>query len=108
MQTYFVGERNLPPIDKNTATPMQAMVFMSSPIVNKRVSSEGTTRVANLLKSGKSDDEVVDELFLASLVRHPSNEEREVAKRLMSEDRQSGTETVEWALLNSAEFLLNH
>jgi len=81
---------------------------MSSPIVNKRVSSEGTTRVANLLKSGKSDDEIVDELFLASLVRHPSTEEKEVAKRMMAEDRKSGTETVQWALLNSAEFLLNH
>src|ERR1051325_9157304 len=108
MQTYFVGERNLPPVDKNTATPMQAMVLMSSPVVNKRVSSEGTTRVANLLKSGKSDDEVIDELFLASLVRRPSTEEKEVAKRLMAEDRKSGTETIQWALLNSAEFLLNH
>jgi hypothetical protein len=31
-----------------------------------------------------------------------------VAKRLMAEDRKTGTETVQWALLNSAEFLLNH
>jgi hypothetical protein len=108
MQTYFVGERNLPPVDKNTATPMQAMVLMSSPIVNKRVSAEGTTRVANLLKSGKSDDEVIDELFLSSLVRHPSAEETQVAKRLMAENRKDGTETIEWGLLNCAEFLLNH
>jgi hypothetical protein len=108
MQAYFIQERNLPPMDKNTATPMQAMVLMSSPLVNKRVSGEGTTRVANLLKSGKSENEVIEDLFLSSLVRRPTAEEMEVAKRLMAEDKKEGTETIQWALLNTAEFLLNH
>jgi len=95
-------------MDKNIATPMQAMVLMSSPLVNKRVSAEGTTRVANLLKSGKSENEIIEELFLSSLIRRPTAEEMEVAKRLIAEDKKEGTETVQWALLNSAEFLLNH
>ena len=45
------------------------MMMMSSGVVTKRVGSEGSTRVANLLKSGKSDDEIIEELFLASLSR---------------------------------------
>ena len=108
MQAYFAQERNLPPDDKNTATPVQAMVMMSSPLVNKRVSAEGTTRVANLLKSGKSDDEMIEELFLSSLSRRPIAEEMEVAKRLIAKDRKGGAEIVQWSLLQSAEFLLNH
>jgi Protein of unknown function (DUF1549)/Protein of unknown function (DUF1553) len=108
MQAYFTQERNLPPVEKNIATPVQAMVMMSSPLVNKRVTAGGTTRVANLLKSGKSDDEMIAELFLASLSRRPTAEEVEVAKRLTAKDRKSGAEIIQWSLLNSAEFLLNH
>jgi len=108
MQAYFTQQRNLPPADKNVATPVQAMVLMSSPVVAKRVSPEGTTRVANLLKSGKSDEEIIDELFLSSLTRRPTTEEVEVAKRLLADDRKGGAKSIEWSLLNTAEFLLNH
>jgi Protein of unknown function (DUF1549)/Protein of unknown function (DUF1553) len=108
MQAYFVQERNLPPPEKNVATPVQAMVLMSSPLVAKRVAPEGTSRVANLVKSGKSDDEIVEELFLATLSRRPTADEVEVAKRLIAEDRKGGAESVQWALLNAAESLLNH
>ena len=108
MQAYYQAERAMPPVDKNIASPVQAMMMMSSPIVTKRVSADERTRVANLLKSGKSDEEMIEELFLASVSRRPTTEEVEVAKRLIAEDRKGGTETIQWSLLNSAEFLVNH
>jgi hypothetical protein len=76
--------------------------------VTKRVSAEGTTRVANLLKSGKTDDQVIEELFLAALSRRPKTQEVEVAKRVIAKDRKTGFEDIQWALLNSTEFLVNH
>jgi hypothetical protein len=90
------------------ASPVQAMMMMSSPVVTKRVGAQGKTRVANLLKSGKSDDQIIEELYLSSLSRFPAAAEVEVAKRLIAEGRQTGVETIQWALLNSPEFLLNH
>ena len=109
MQAYYQSERALPPVDKSMASPVQAMMMMSSPVVTKRVGSEGTTRVANLLKSGKSDDGIIEELFLSSLSRFPAAGEVEVGKRLIAEKgRQRGVETIQWVLLNSPEFLLNH
>jgi hypothetical protein len=109
MQAYYQSERALPPVDKSMASPVQAMMMMSSPVVTKRIGSEGKTRVANLLKSGKSDDQIIEELFLASLSRFPVAGEMQVAKRLITEQgRPSGVETIEWSLLNSPEFLLNH
>ena len=98
----------MPPVDKNIASPVQAMMMMTSPIVTSRISANGNTRVATLLKSGKSDDEIIEELFLASLSRRPTREEVEVAKRVIEKDRKTGPENIEWALLNSAEFLVNH
>jgi len=108
MQTYYQGERAMPPVDKNVASPVQAMMMMTSPVVTKRVTAEGSTRVAKLLKSGKSDDEALEELFLAALTRRPSADEVEVAKRVLAKDRKAGLENIEWALLNSTEFLVNH
>jgi hypothetical protein len=98
----------MPPVDKNVASPVQAMMMMTSPVVTKRVSAEGSTRVANLLKAGKSDDEIIEELFLASLTRRPTADEVEVAKRVIAKNRKTGPENLQWALLNSTEFLVNH
>jgi hypothetical protein len=108
MQAYYQSERALPPADKSMASPVQAMMMMGSPVVTNRISG-GKTRVAKLLKSDKNDDAIIEELFLASLSRYPTTGETEVARRLISEKgRDKGVETVQWVLLNSPEFLLNH
>ena len=108
MQAYYQAERAMPPVDKNVSSPVQAMMMMTSPVVTKRVAGEGSTRVANLLKAGKSDEEIIEDLFLASLSRRPTADEIEVAKRVIAKDKKSGVENIQWALLNSTEFLVNH
>jgi Protein of unknown function (DUF1553) len=108
MQTYYQSERAMPPVDKNVASPVQAMMMMTSPVVIKRISGDGNTRVAKLLNSGKSDDAIIEELFLSSVSRRPSTEEVEVAKRVIAQNRKTGLGDLEWALLNTTEFLVNH
>jgi len=108
MQAFYQSDRRLPPANVNVSSPVQAMMMMKSPIVTDRVKSEGTTRVANLFKAGKSDDEIIEELFLSSLSRWPTASEVEVAKRLLVPDRKTGAEDIQWALLNSVEFVVNH
>ncbi len=108
MQAYYQVERAAAPADKNITSPTQAMMMMSSPLVTQRVSAEGGTRVATLLNSGKSDDEMIADLFLSSLTRYPTDVETEVAKRVIAEDRKIGLEDIQWSLLNSPEFLVNH
>jgi hypothetical protein len=98
----------MPPVDKNVASPVQAMMMMTSPVVTKRVTGEGNTRVAQLLKSGKSDEAILEELFLAALSRRPTADEVEVGKRVIAKDKKTGVENIQWALLNSTEFLVNH
>ena len=109
MQAYYQAERALPPADKSLASPVQAMMMMSSPIVTTRILPEGNTRVAKLLKSGKSDDEVLEELVLSTLSRFPTAGELELEKRLIAEKgRDKAFENTMWVLMNNAEFLLNH
>src|SRR5437867_9393814 len=89
MQTYYQGERAMPPVDKNVASPVQAMMMMTSPVVTKRVAADGNTRVAQLLKSNKSDEAILEELFLAALSRRPTADELEVGKRVLAKDKKA-------------------
>src|SRR5207253_8711884 len=89
MQAYYQSERALPPADKSMANAVQAMMMMSSTVVTNRVVTEGNTRIANLLKSGKSDDQIVEELVLASLSRFLTQGEVEFARLLIEDTRKS-------------------
>jgi hypothetical protein len=109
MQAYYQSERALPPADKSMANAVQAMMMMSSGVVTNRVGGEGSTRVANLLKAGKTEDQILEELILASLSRFPTAGEKEFAKHLIEEKGKSeGLQTLQWVVLNTPEFLLNH
>lgn len=70
-----------------------------------------TSRVATLLKEkDKSDDAVLEELFLATLSRSPRPDEQETFRkhRATTSDRTAAFTDVVWALLNTREFILNH
>jgi hypothetical protein len=50
---------------------------------------------------------VVDALFLATLSRQPTPEEKTVAVSFLDTNRVEGAQNVQWALLNLVEFLYN-
>jgi hypothetical protein len=108
LQAFFQSNRQTPATLGNQASSVQAMLMMVSPVVGNRVAAEMGTRVATLLESVKSDIEILDELFLASLARHPTDGEIKASQFLLAKNRKTGFEDIQWALLNSPEFLLNH
>jgi hypothetical protein len=71
-------------------------------------------RLAKLLSSKKTDREIMEELFLASLSRLPGGDELAVCEKTLrqtladGESRQSYYRDLFWALLNSNEFAFNH
>jgi hypothetical protein len=67
-------------------------------------------RLSTLLASKKSDDEILDDLFLATLTRLPTERERSIARQSLERAtlRQAGFVNVVWALINTREFILNH
>jgi hypothetical protein len=68
-------------------------------------------RAARLSASPLSDEKNIEELFLASLSRFPSTEERclLIAKlRNSSTNRRRMVEDILWALVNHKEFLFQH
>jgi hypothetical protein len=108
MSAFLQGPREAAPGTGNQATTVQAMLMMNSPVVTGRVQAVTGGRLQKLLESGKTDADIVAELFLAALSRRPLPGELEVALQLMEKDRKRGAEKVQWAMLNNSEFLLNH
>jgi hypothetical protein len=85
----------------------QKLYLMTDPVVQGKIQ---TGRLQKLLASKKSDDEILDELFLATLSRFPKPTDREhfAAYRQGRRDRQTAWADCVWALINTREFILNH
>jgi hypothetical protein len=67
-------------------------------------------RIGKLLARKAADKEVVEELFLATLSRPPLPEEARAALDVVAkaQDKRAAWEAVQWALLNTKEFLFRH
>ena len=78
-------------------------------MVNDRVLASKDSRVQRLLDTYKTDNNrVVDELFMATLSRGPSGEEKSVALAALDKNRTVGAQDLQWALINQVEFFFNH
>lgn len=111
LDTFGRPNRTTPCECDRTASPTvsQALdLFNGESLQGKLKSPEGI--VAQLVKSGKADAEIVEELYLRSLSRRP--ESGEVAEMLKAvagaPNRDEGFQDVLWALINTKEFMFNH
>jgi len=106
MQAFGQSNRGAPARPPQ-ASPLQPIMLMRSPVVNDRVLAARDSRVQRLLASSESNATVVEELFLATLSRQPTPEEKTVAVSFLDKNRVEGAQNVQWALLNLVEFLYN-
>jgi hypothetical protein len=94
--------------ERNDSTTLsQALQMMTGPLMNRAL-TEPDNRLGKLMKAGKSNAEIIDELFVAALTRMPNDRERSaiVARVESAPDRRIALEDVLAALLTSKEFML--
>jgi WD40 repeat protein len=100
-----------PPCERDRhMSVVQSLHLMNSKALQAKLSNK-TGRAFRLAASTRSPDEIVTELYFATLSRPPSSEEQTLATAAFNAkdaNRQTATEDVFWALLNSAEFVFNH
>ncbi|MFO0805001.1 MAG: DUF1549 and DUF1553 domain-containing protein [Gemmataceae bacterium] len=87
----------------------QTLFRMSDPTMLAKF-TDAAGRSAKLAKMNLSDNELVEELFLAALTRKPSAEEKDAAAAHLksAKNRTDGITDLLWALVNTREFILNH
>jgi hypothetical protein len=86
----------------------QALLLMNSTLVHAYTSAHGKTVLARLLAEGRSDEQIVAELYQRVLARKPTPTEQAVCRRYLVRvgNRREALEDVLWSLVNSTEFLL--
>lgn len=87
----------------------QALQLINGPLVHAKLKDEHN-RFRKLMAAGKSDHEIVTELYLAAFCRTPSEQELAVADGHIaaSGDRVAALEDLCWAVINANEFLFQH
>ena len=87
----------------------QALTLINGDIVQGKIQNGGVVR--KMMDAKKSPEEIISDLYLRTLNRAVSPEERQKLISYLGdkpEDKQKGLEDVLWALLNSQEFMFNH
>ena len=94
-----------------SATLAQVLLLSNSEEMENKIAA-GEGRIARMLKAKMTDDEMIDELFLAARGRFPKAAEKQRAKAHVESaakgDHPKALEDLLWALVNSREFLFNH
>jgi hypothetical protein len=87
----------------------QALQMINGPLVHGKLRDENN-RFKKLAAEGKSDQEIISELYLAALCRLPTEAELQAATKHIAAqpERTAALEDVCWALLNAKEFLFQH
>jgi len=87
----------------------QAMHLMNAPGTMDKIQHRAG-RAAALAATKLTPDEIVDELYLATLARFSTDAERKLMLKTFadSSDRREAVEDILWMLLNTKEFVFNH
>ena len=97
--------------ERESSTNMsQALQMIGSQLLQTKLSHD-SSRAAHLAASSKSEEEILDELFLATLARFPTAQERTLLlEDLKSQEisKRHAIEDILWNLLNHHEFLFQH
>ena len=97
--TAYESERD------NETSLWQALYLLNSDQLVGKIG--GSPRIKRLITEKKTDEEIVDEFYLAALSRPPSAEEKRKVKDYLASHKNRGQAIgdIVWALLNTKEFL---
>ncbi|MBL9146385.1 MAG: DUF1553 domain-containing protein [Verrucomicrobiaceae bacterium] len=95
----------------NEPSMAQALHIANGDTLNQKLVQKNN-RLDQLLASGKSPAEIVDEVYLCALSRFPTAKEKaEVTKLLTSakpEDKRQTLEDIFWGVMSARDFVFNH
>jgi hypothetical protein len=103
--------RNNPCECARESTPdlLQALHLINNPVLQTKIASD-KGRIASLIAAQKTDDQMVEELYLATYARQPTAAESAAIRELAAAatNRREMFEDLLWTLINSPEFAFNH
>jgi hypothetical protein len=97
------------PERSNQPNLAQALHMLAGTTYTEKIARKGG-RVDRLIESGASNQDAIEELYLAALCRLPTERERGELDALIRKQstRREALEALAWALISSREFAYNH
>jgi len=94
---------------EESVTTSQALHFVNGPEMQAKLSGPDG-RLARWLTPGRTDGEVLEEMFLTTLSRRPLPQEKDrlLTRIAAASSKREVFEDVLWAILSSKEFVFNH
>jgi hypothetical protein len=85
---------------------VQSLFLMNNAAVNAQIKGKGNTVLARVLRDFPKDEEAINQVYLRSLGRSPTEREKKVCLEHLTslKDRVLAFEDIQWSLINSAEF----
>ena len=94
----------------NESNLAQALQMINGPTVHNKLRDDAG-RIKQLMDAGRSDEEIIRELYLAAVSREPTSAELSAAVKHIAaagENRRWALEDIGWAIVNTKEFLFQH
>jgi hypothetical protein len=94
---------------ENDSNLAQALQLINGPTIHEKLRNP-SNRLGQLLAANKPEGEIIEQLYLWTLSRTPNEAEiKAVGEHLQkAADKRKAWEDVQWALINSKEFLFRH
>ncbi len=95
------------PRDEVAGSIPQALAMMNSPAVNGAINARGRTALGRMVSEIRDDRALIVEIYLKTVSREPSESEITTCLAYVKEvnSRAEAFEDLQWALINSTEFL---
>ena len=89
---------------------VQAAALLNSKFVKDRIKVQENGRLSKLLNHAPplSNEEIVDEMFLAFLARPPRDQEKAIVIKTLEQRHNQGLEDLAWSLINKTEFVYDY
>jgi hypothetical protein len=110
LKTFGISSRDSVSVSETRLEPTlaQTLHLINGDTVEGKI--KNSTVVADLLKQKKTPEVILDDLYIRTLTRKPTEAERKKMNPLIASapaDRKT-YDDIFWALLNSTEFAFNH
>jgi hypothetical protein len=110
MDVFGRSMRKALPLERPRPTLLEALDTLAGSAYTTKISEKGS-RLERLLTSGTSDEEIMDEFYLAALTRLPNPGEKAKLLAFLNQRSSRREETLAglvWAVVSSREFAYNH
>jgi hypothetical protein len=96
------------PGENTKATDYESGIPQALRLMNHPFTARASVKAARELAQGEPNEKAIEKLYLATLSRRPTAEERAKLTQYAGKHSSDGYGDILWALVNSSEFSLNH